>query len=324
MSVVLVTGGAGYIGSHACKALAAAGFVPVAYDNLVNGHREAVRWGPLEVGDVGDARRLDEVFRRHRPVAVMHFAGLISVGESVLDPAPYYQTNVTATLTLLEAMRRAEVMCLVFSSSAAVYGVPPSLPIREDFPLQPASPYGRSKLMDEQIIADHGCAYGLDFACLRYFNAAGADPDGETGEDHRPETHLLPRALMAASGEIPSLDLFGTDYPTPDGTCVRDYVHVSDLADLHVAALSRLLGEGGQMMLNLGTGLGHSIRQVVAAVERVTGRIVPLTIGPRRPGDPPVLVADSSRALALLGREPRFVHMDSIVETAWAWYQRHR
>ncbi|MGE5505071.1 MAG: UDP-glucose 4-epimerase GalE [Actinomycetota bacterium] len=324
MTVVLVTGGAGYIGSHACKALAARGHVPVTYDDLSHGHREAVRWGPFEQGDIGDAERLALVLRRHRPAAAMHFAGLIAVGESVREPAAYYRVNVGATLSLLDALRHGGVGTVVFSSSAAVYGAPDKVPVPEDAALLPTSPYGRSKLMVEQMLADQGRAYGLKWMALRYFNAAGADPDGEIGEDHRPETHLIPRALMAAAGEIPYLDLFGTDYPTPDGTAVRDYVHVSDLAAMHVAALDRLMAGGDGGCLNLGTGCGFSIREVVASVERVTGRVVPLRPSGRRAGDPPVLVADPARARDLLGVEPAYDTLDAIVETAWNWYRRRR
>jgi UDP-arabinose 4-epimerase len=322
MTVVLVTGGAGYIGSHTCKALAVSGYTPVAYDSLVHGHREAVKWGPLEVGDIADTGRLLQVMARHRPAAVIHFAGLIAVGESVQDPVLYYRANVAATLDLLDAMRRAEIGAMVFSSSAAVYGAPDSVPIAETARLEPTSPYGHSKLMVERILADCGHAYGLSWAALRYFNAAGADPEGETGENHQPETHLIPRALMAAAGDISHLDVFGSDYPTADGTCIRDYVHVSDLAASHVAALQEVLAGRGPLVLNLGTGRGFSVRQVVAAVERVTGRRVPLKVSPRRPGDPPSLVADPSLAARALGGEARFTELDAIVATAWNWYRR--
>lgn len=322
MRAVLVTGGAGYIGSHVCKALASAGWTPIAYDDLSRGHRELVRWGPLEEGDVGDARRLAEVLRRWRPEAVMHFAARTEVGESVREPALYYAGNTAATLTLLEAARRHGVQGFVFSSTCATYGAPQRLPITEDLPQQPVSPYGWSKLMVERILADYGGAYGLRWAALRYFNAAGADPDGETGEDHRPETHLIPRALMAASGLADHLELFGTDWPTPDGTCLRDYVHVSDLARWHVAALEYLLAGGESVAVNLGTGLGHSVRQVLSAVETVTGRAVPLRISPRRPGDPPVLVADPSLARRLFAADPVHADMETIVATAWGWFRR--
>ncbi|TAN55387.1 MAG: UDP-glucose 4-epimerase GalE [Magnetospirillum sp.] len=324
MTVVLVTGGAGYIGSHACKALAAHGFTPVTYDSLIHGHREVVKWGPLEVGDVGDADLLQAVVRRWKPEAVMHFAGLIAVGESVREPAAYYRANVAASITLLDVMRYAGITSIVFSSSAAVYGAPERLPVAEDAPLLPTSPYGRSKLMVEQMLADHAAAYGLKWAALRYFNACGADPGGETGEDHQPETHLIPRALMAAAGDIPYLDLFGTDYPTEDGTCVRDYVHVSDLAEMHVAALAHLSAGRRSGAFNLGTGRGWSNRQIIAAVERVTRGRVALKLAGRRPGDPPVLVADPRRAEAELRVSARHTDLDAIVESAWSWYRRHR
>lgn len=324
MPSVLVTGGAGYVGSHACKALAQAGFTPITYDDLSTGHRDLVRWGPFEEGSVGDGERLAGVIARHRPVAVLHFAALSLVGESVRDPARYYRTNVAATLTLLEIMRRHDVEAMVFSSTCATYGLPERVPINEETPQKPINPYGWSKLMVERLMADHGAAYGLQWAALRYFNAAGADPDGETGEDHATETHLIPRALLAAAGTLPSLDLFGADWPTPDGTCIRDYVHVDDLARWHVQALAHLLDGKGSVALNLGTGRGWSVREVLAAVERVTGRQVPIRIAARRAGDPPVLVADATRARAILGTEARITEMDTIVETAWRFLKGRR
>ncbi|MBC7906747.1 MAG: UDP-glucose 4-epimerase GalE, partial [Rhodospirillaceae bacterium] len=286
MPSVLVTGGAGYVGSHACKALAAAGFTPVTYDDLSTGHRDLVRWGPFEEGSLSDGERLAGVIARHHPVAVLHFAALSLVGESVRDPARYSRTNVASTLTLLETMRRHDVEAMVFSSTCATYGLPEQVPITEDTPQRPINPYGWSKLMVERLMADHGSAYGLQWAALRYFNAAGADPEGETGEDHQPETHLIPRALLAAAGSMPPMELFGTDWPTPDGTCIRDYVHVDDLARWHVQALVHLLTGKGSLALNLGTGQGWSVRQVLAAVERVTGLPVPVRVAARRAGDP--------------------------------------
>ncbi len=324
MTSILVTGGAGYVGSHACKALAEAGFVPVTYDDLSTGHRDLVRWGPFEPGSVGDGERLSVVLRRHQPVAAMHFAALSLVGESVRDPARYYRANVVATLTLLDALRRHNVNGLVFSSSCATYGLPETLPITETTPQKPINPYGWSKLMVERLLADHGEAYGMPWTALRYFNAAGADPDGETGEDHHNETHLIPRALLAAAGAIPQLELFGEDWPTPDGTCIRDYVHVSDLAQWHVQALRRLLAGEDSVALNLGTGRGYSVREVIQAVEQVTGKTVPVRLSPRRPGDPPVLVADPSRAQTVLGAQTRFDTLLPIVETAWRFLKnRH-
>jgi len=322
MSTILVTGGAGYVGSHACKALAAAGHTPVTYDNLSRGHREFARWGPLEIGDIADAAKLDSAFARHRIDAVMHFAALAYVGESVEQPALYYRNNVGGTLELLEAMRRAGVKLLVFSSTCSTYGVPERMPITEDLPQQPINPYGMSKLVVERVLRDYEPAYGLRSVALRYFNAAGCDPDGEVGEDHDPETHLIPRVLMAADGMLPQVDVFGTDYPTPDGTCLRDYIHVADLADGHVRALAYLQRGGASTAINLGTGRAFSVREVIAAAERVTGRRIPVHEGPRRAGDPPVLVADATRARSVLGFAPGFTEIEPIVATAWRWHER--
>jgi len=324
MPAILVTGGAGYVGSHACKALAAAGYTPVVYGNHGRGHRELVRWGPLEVGDLAHRARLDEVLARHRPEAVMHFAAFAYVGESVQDPALYYRNNVGGTLELVEAMRRAGIKALVFSSTCSTYGVPERMPITEDTPQRPINPYGATKLAIERMLADYDAAYGLRSASLRYFNAAGCDPDGEAGEVHDPETHLIPRVLMAATGELPHVDIFGTDYPTPDGTCLRDYVHVADLAQGHVQALDYLKRGGATLAVNLGTGRGFSVREVIAAASEVTGRRIPVHEAPRRPGDPPVLVADASRARSLLGFQPRYTELAPIVATAWRWHSRPR
>jgi UDP-arabinose 4-epimerase len=323
-ATVLVTGGAGYIGSHACKALALAGHRPVAFDNLICGHRHAVRWGPLEVGDVRDRARVEEVLRKYRPDAVIHFAGSAYVGESVGDPGKYYENNVAGTLALLAAMRACGVARIVFSSSCATYGVPDRQPITEAAAQRPINPYGASKLMVERILLDYDSAYDIRSVILRYFNACGADPEGEIGEEHEPETHLVPRGLMAAAGAIPALEVFGTDYDTPDGTCIRDFVHVSDLASGHVQALAQLLDGGASLALNLGTGRGASVREVIAAVERVSGRRVVVKESGRRPGDPAVLLADASRARAVLGFEPVFKDIDSIVSTAWRWHRRSR
>jgi UDP-arabinose 4-epimerase len=316
---VLVTGGAGYIGSHACKALRVAGFIPVACDNLVYGHPWAVRWGPLERGDIADRAWLDGLFARYRPVAVMHFAAFAYVGESVQDPGKYYRNNVAGTLTLLEAARDQGLTAFIFSSTCATYGVPARVPIGEDCPQVPINPYGASKLMIERMLADFETAHGLRSLVLRYFNAAGADPAGEIGEDHDPETHLIPLAIAAARGQGPELALFGDDYPTPDGTAVRDYIHVSDLARAHVLALEDLLAGGASAALNLGTGQGGSVREVVRAVEAVAGRPVPARVAPRRAGDPPVLVADPTRARARLGWQPVYTDLAEIVATAWRW-----
>jgi len=271
---VLVTGGAGYIGSHTCKALAAAGYSPVTLDNLAYGHRWAVRWGPFEQADLDDRQAVERVLREHRIGAVIHFAAYAYVGESMTDPGKYFRNNVVNTLNLLEAMRAAGVGRIVFSSTCATYGVPKGVPIAEDHPQLPVNPYGESKLFVERALHWNGVAHGLRWMALRYFNAAGADPDGEIGEDHDPETHLIPLAIEAALGRRPDLQVMGTDYPTADGTAIRDYVHVTDLADAHLRALHHLEGDGPSGALNLGTGRGHSVREVVAMVERVTGRKV--------------------------------------------------
>jgi UDP-glucose-4-epimerase GalE len=322
MTSVLVTGGAGYVGSHSCKALAAAGLVPVTYDNLSRGHREAVKWGPFEPGDIRDRGRLDAVLQRHRPAAILHCAAVAYVGESVENPAHYYDNNVAGSLVLLEAARAAGIGCVVFSSSCTVYGLPPAMPVTEDMPYAPISPYGRTKMIVEGMLRDYEAAYGLRSIVLRYFNASGADPSGETGEDHDPEPHLIPRALMAAAGELPHLDILGTDYPTPDGTAIRDYIHVTDLADTHVRAIRELLAGGASDTLNLGTGRGYSVRDIVAAVERITGKTVPVRMGPRRAGDPAALWAAPGRAQQRLGCELSHSNLDQIIATAWAWHRR--
>jgi UDP-glucose-4-epimerase GalE len=321
VTAILVTGGAGYVGSHACKALVRAGFTPVAYDNLSRGQRRFARFGPLEVGDIRDRERLDAAMRRHAVQAVMHFAAYAYVGESVREPALYYQNNLAGTLDLLDVMRARGVGLLVFSSTCSTYGVPERMPISEDTEQRPINPYGMSKLAVERALSDYRAAYGLRAVALRYFNAAGADADGEIGEDHEPEPHLVPRVLMAAAGALPRVDIYGTDYPTPDGTCVRDYVHVADLGDGHVQALEYLRGGGDSAALNLGTGRGYSVREVIAAAERVTGRAIPVNHAPRRAGDPPVLVADASRARAVLGFAPRHAEIEDIVATAWRWHR---
>jgi len=315
---VLVTGGAGYIGSHACKALAAAGHEPIVYDNLAGGHRWAVRYGPLEEGDVADPARLAEVMARVKPEAVMHFAALISVGESVGQPELYYRTNVAGAANVLAALRAAGVPRFVFSSTGTVHGEPPRLPITEDMPLAPVSPYGRSKVMVEQMLEDCAAATDLAGAVLRYFNASGADPDGELGEAHDPETHLIP-LLLAAARDGAAFTVNGDDYATPDGTCVRDYIHVSDLAHAHVLALDTLEARRGVRAWNLGVGRGLSVKEIIDAARDVTGRPIAVRIGPRRPGDPPALYADPSRARAELGFQPVHSEVTTIVETAWRW-----
>ncbi len=320
---ILVTGGAGYIGSHTCKALAAAGYVPVALDNLSCGHRWAVRWGPLEVADLADREALDRVLRAHRIGAVIHFAASAYVGESMADPGKYFRNNVANTLNLLEAMREAQVATIVFSSTCATYGIPEAVPITEKQRQLPVNPYGESKLFIERALHWHDVAHGLRWMALRYFNAAGADPDGEIGEDHEPETHLIPLAIETALGRRPELQVMGTDYPTPDGTAIRDFVHVTDLADAHVRALRRLEGGGANGALNLGTGSGHSVREVVAMVERITGSRVNARNAPRRAGDPAALVAAPGRANEVLGWQPRWSGLDRIVQTAYQWHCRH-
>lgn len=321
---ILVTGGAGYIGSHTAKALAGAGLEPVVLDNLGNGHRWAVRWGPLVEMDLGDRESLRAVFHKYRIDAVIHFAALIEAGESVEEPAKYFRNNVVNTLNLLDAMREAGIGRIVFSSTAAVYGNPRESPMTEDHPQQPVNPYGESKLMVERLLQWHERAYGLAWTTLRYFNAAGADPDGQLGEAHNPETHLIPRAIAAAHGDLPKLQVFGSDYETPDGTAVRDYIHVTDLAAAHVRALERLAQGRPSGAFNLGTGRGYSVREVIAAVERIGQRRVPIREAPRRPGDPAMLVADATSAGRELGWSAAHSSLDEIVETAWNWYARHR
>ncbi|MFD2057867.1 UDP-glucose 4-epimerase GalE [Mesorhizobium calcicola] len=313
---ILVTGGAGFIGSHTCKQLAAAGYLPVVFDNLSRGNEKSVAWGPLVVGDIRDRNALQRAMKTHRPAAVIHFAALAYVGESVHEPAEYYSTNVTGTIAVLDAARANTIETIIFSSSCATYGVPEALPIRETSSQNPISPYGRTKLMGEQIIGDYASAYGMKFVILRYFNACGADPDGELGEWHSPETHLVPRVLMAASGIIDEIEVFGTDYDTSDGTCVRDYIHVSDLARAHLKALMHLEGGGQSLAVNLGTGRGVSIKEIVQAVSRMTSRSVPVVLRTRRPGDPAELYADPASAREHLGFMPELSDIDTIVRTA--------
>lgn len=320
---ILVTGGAGYIGSHACKALARAGYTPVAFDNLVYGHREAVRWGPLVEGDLADRALVAQTLDRFDIAAVMHFAAYAYVGESMTKPELYFGNNVVNSVNLLEAMRETGVRQIVFSSTCATYGIPQSVPIREEMPQRPINPYGESKLMVERMLHWYGVAHGFAHMALRYFNAAGADPDGEIGEHHDPETHLIPLVLDAALGRRPRVEIYGTDYPTPDGTAVRDYIHVSDLAEAHVLALKHLQEGGASGALNLATGQGHSVRDVIAAAERVTRRTVPRHEIERRAGDPPALVADAGRARQILGWNPRLSDLETIVATAWRWHAAH-
>ncbi len=317
---VLVTGGAGYIGSHACKALARAGYRPVVFDNISRGHRDAVRWGPLVEGDLRDRERLATALDEHQVSAVMHFAAYAYVGESVADPATYYRNNLGGTLSLLEAMRATGVDKIVFSSTCATYGTPDSIPIRETAPQLPVNPYGETKLAIERALHWYGQAYGLRSVSLRYFNAAGADPDGEIGELHEPETHLVPLVLQTALGQRSQIDIYGTDYATPDGTAIRDYIHVQDLAEAHLRALEHLGAGGESAALNLGTGRGHSVREVVRVAEVVSGRRIPWRDTARRPGDPPALVADPSLAAELLGWRARLSDLDTIIRTALGWH----
>lgn len=320
---VLVAGGAGYIGSHTCKALADAGHDPIVYDNLLTGHERAVKWGPLERGDINDAATLSVVLRKHRPDAVINFAALASVSDSNLEPMRYYRVNVGGVITLLETMRTHDVWRMVLSSSCATYGVSPHMPIAESTRQDPINPYGRSKRMGEEILRDACAAHGLGAIALRYFNAAGADAAGELGEEHDPETHLIPLVLQAALGLRPYISIFGTDYDTPDGTCIRDYVHVSDLAVAHVAALS-VCHPGEFGAYNLGTGTGTSISEVIERARRITGRPIRVIAGDRRPGDPAILVADPSRARQVLNWAPSLSGPDQVIETAWRWMSGKR
>jgi len=322
MANVLVTGGAGYIGSHACKALAKAGYTPVTYDNLIYGHTWAVKWGPFEKGDILDRRRLDEVIDQYRPEAVMHFAAFAYVGESVENPGKYYRNNVAGSLTILEAMRDHGIRNMVFSSTCAVYGNPETVPIPEEHPLKPINPYGFSKMTVERMLDDFSSAHDMRYVSLRYFNAAGADPDAEIGEDHDPETHLIPLVLNAASGRSENVKIFGSDYDTPDGTCVRDYVHVSDLAAAHVLGIKYLKANGKSDAFNLGNGNGFSVRQVIETAGEVTGKKINAREWPRRTGDPAALVGSSEKTRNVLGWQPGHNNIAEIVETAWNWYQK--
>jgi UDP-arabinose 4-epimerase len=317
MQPILVTGGAGFIGAHTCKALAAHGLQPIVFDNLSRGHRELVRWGPFVQGDILQPADLDGAFKGYQPKSVIHFAALAYVGESVAQPLAYYQNNVSGLINVLDAMVRHRADTIVFSSSCATYGIPDMLPIAEDARQQPISPYGNSKLMCEQILQDAAAAHHFRIALLRYFNACGADPDGQLSERHHPETHLIPLAIDATSGRGPPLQIFGADYPTSDGTCERDFIHVSDLAAAHVAALRHISNGAEGLTLNLGTGRAYSILEIVSAIERVTGRQVPVIHAARRPGDPATLVADTSRAERLLEFRPKYSDLETIVETTW-------
>lgn len=318
---VLITGGAGYVGSHTCQALAALGYLPISLDNLTHGHMWAVQWGPFFKGDITDSSALDQLFSDYRPIAVIHFAAFAYVGESVEHPARYYRNNVAGSITLLEAMRQHGCKNIIFSSSCATYGIPSQIPIPEDHPQLPINPYGRSKLMMEQIIQDYGSAYGIRYAILRYFNAAGADPGGHIGEDHDPETHLIPILLQTVLGRRDYAEVYGTDYDTPDGTAIRDYIHVTDLAGAHALALKYLAQSRQDLCINLGTGQGRSVMEVIQAVQQVTGKTVTYRTVGRRPGDPPVLVAKADLAYSLLGWKPDFTDIQATISTAWNWHQ---
>ena len=321
---ILVTGGAGYIGSHTCKRLAAAGHTPVVFDDLSQGHEWAVKWGPFERGTLADPVRLAEVFALHDVGAVVHFAASALVGESMTDPGKYFRNNALGTFNLLEAMRAADVNTFVFSSTCATYGDPVRVPIDETHPQAPVNPYGESKLMVEKMLRWYGQSHGLRWMALRYFNAAGADPEGEIGEDHDPESHLIPLIIGGALGTRVPVKVFGSDYATPDGTAIRDYIHVFDLADAHLRALDCLESGTPSQAVNLGTGQGHSVRAVIEAVSQVSGRNVPYEMAPRRAGDPPELVADPSRARQLLEWTPEYADIHVIVEHAWKWHVSRR
>lgn len=319
MTNILVVGGAGYIGSHTCLDLASKGFTPVVYDNLSNGHAEFVRWGPFEQGDIRDRARLDAVLDTYKPAAIVHFAALIEVGESVRNPTGFFENNVAGTLTLLSAAQAAGIDKLVFSSTCATYGLPQAMPMDETHPQAPINPYGRSKLIVEQMLSDLDAYEGFRSVALRYFNAAGADPEGRIGEWHSPETHAIPLAIDAALGLRSDFKVFGWDYDTRDGTCVRDFVHVMDLADAHSRAVQYLLDGGDSVALNLGTGDGTTVKELLSAIEAVSGKSFPVEYVGRRAGDSPMLVADNGKARSVLGWQPRF-DLTAIIETAWNWH----
>ncbi len=319
MTNILVVGGAGYIGSHTCLDLASKGFTPVVYDNLSNGHAEFVRWGPFEHGDIRDRARLDVVLDTYKPAAIVHFAALIEVGESVRNPTGFFENNVAGTLTLLSAAQAAGIDKLVFSSTCATYGLPQAMPMDETHPQAPINPYGRSKLIVEQMLSDLDAYEGFRSVALRYFNAAGADTEGRIGEWHSPETHAIPLAIDAALGRRSDFKVFGWDYDTRDGTCVRDFVHVLDLADAHSRAVQYLLDGGDSVALNLGTGDGTTVKELLSAIEAVSGKSFPVEYVGRREGDSPMLVADNGKARSVLGWQPRF-DLTAIIETAWNWH----
>lgn len=318
--MILIAGGAGYIGSHVNKLLNKKGYKTVVFDNLIYGHREFVKWGDFILGDLADREQIYNCFRKYPIDAVMHFCAFAYVGESVSDPAKYYVNNVSNTLNLLEAMRKYNVRHFIFSSTCATYGIPSEIPITEETPQRPINPYGRSKLMIEEIIRDYDAAYGIRHINLRYFNAAGADPEGEIGEKHDPETHLIPLTIYAALGISEEIRIFGTDYPTKDGTCIRDYIHVMDLADAHVRALEYLKEREKSDSFNLGNNNGYSVREVIDIVRKVSGKNFKVRESERRKGDPPVLISSSKKAMEILGWRPRYPDIEFIIETAWRWH----
>jgi UDP-arabinose 4-epimerase len=326
LTYVLVTGGAGYIGSHTCKQLASAGYTPVTFDNLSRGHRDLVKWGPLEEGELSDSSRLQEVFSKYKFEAVLHFAAFAYVGESMTEPQLYLDNNVHNGTILLDACRINGVRSIVVSSTCAVYGQPDILPISEDTETAPINIYGYSKLMLESAVQSYCSCYGMNAISLRYFNACGADPSLETGEDHDPEPHLIPRALMASAGRLPHLDVFGADFETPDGTCIRDYIHVSDLARAHVNALQRLLNldntHGNHEKFNLGSAKGYSVREIIDAASKVVGKEPVIKYQDRREGDPGELIADAALAREILGFKPEYTDLEEILQTAWAWMEK--
>jgi len=320
--MILVTGGAGYIGSHANKELTKAGYETVVLDNMSYGHPDFLKWGVFEEVDLGDLESIRNVFRKYEIEAVMHFAAFTYVGESVEDPQKYYLNNLRNTLNLLQVMNEFEVRKLVFSSTCATYGNPQKIPLTEDHPQNPINPYGQGKLMVEKVLKDYSSAYGLRYVSLRYFNAAGADPEGEVGERHEPETHLIPLILDAARGKREDIKIFGTDYPTTDGTCIRDYIHVTDLADAHIKALKYLEDGGESEVFNLGNGNGFSVREVIEEARKVTGKEIKATETERRPGDPPVLVGSSEKARKILKWQPKYDDLTKIISTAWEWHKK--
>lgn len=316
--MILIVGGAGYIGSHINKLLSEQGYETVIYDNLEYGHQESVKWGNLEIGDLNDVERLEQVFRKYQIDVVFHFAAYAYVGESVKNPSKYYNNNVVNTIRLLDIMRKFGVSYCVFSSTCATYGMSEHMPITEEEAQKPINPYGKSKLMIENILKDYGYAYGIKYCCLRYFNAAGADPDGKIGESHTPETHLIPLVLQATLHEK-EIKVFGTDYQTRDGSCIRDYIHVMDLADAHLKAMDYLKNGGESTAFNLGNGTGYSVLEIIAAVEKITGKKINVIYESRREGDPPILIGGAQKAKEVLGWKPKYVEIEQILEHAWNW-----